>query len=108
MKRPLIVGILLLALSLMESTAASADIASSTPSNCQTSAESHSMSHKHCCRGGSHTANCCPDACASVMAVPVTTPSSVAWFGRSLLIPRWRMASFSTRGDSPLIRPPIL
>jgi hypothetical protein len=109
MKRPLLLWLILLAFSLQGSMAAFADVAPSMPSHCQTAADSHSMtSHKHCCRDGLHTADCCPDACAAVVAIPVSPPSSAAWFGRSVLIPQGRMTRFSTRGDSPLIRPPIL
>jgi len=108
MKRPLLLWLILLAFGLDGSMAAWAEVASSGLSHCQTSADSHSMSsHKHCCRGASHTADCCPDACAAVVALPVTTPSTAAWFGRSPLIPQGHVTCFSTRGDSPLIRPPI-
>jgi len=108
MKRALIAWIVLVALSLQGSMVAYAAVAASVP-DCQMSGEMHShAAHKPCCPGGSHAVSCCcPDVCGTVMGVPLTT-SSLAWYGRSALIPQLSIESFSSRGDSPLIRPPIL
>ncbi len=104
MKRQLVALIVMLALGLQGSLVALAAVAPQM-ADCQTSAESQGVL-KSCCPGGLHTASCCLDACLSAVAVTVSPPLLV-WYGhtvRSLLL---RNPIFSSRGDSPLIRPPI-
>ena len=50
---------------------------------------------------------CCLDACLSTVAVTVS-PASLIWYGHTAPALQFRTTSFSSRGDSPLIRPPIL
>jgi hypothetical protein len=75
------------------------------PSECQTASEVHS--DRSCCPGGVHTASCCLDAC--LMAASVSAPSlPLVWNGHSAFDPQFQDSAFSSRGDAPLIRPPIL
>jgi hypothetical protein len=108
MKRQFIAWIVLIVLGLQGSLVLAAAPPSMQP-DCQTSMESRAdTAHKKpCCPSGAHTMSCCLDVGVMAMAIS-TTPLSVAWYGRSALIPVWRTARFSSRGDSPLIRPPIL
>jgi hypothetical protein len=106
-KRQLIVWVLLLVLGL-EAPVAFAAIAPSMQPDCHGATESPAdTSHKPCCPGGAHTMSCCLNVGIVGLAIPMG-PLSVAWYGRSAPLPMWRTASFFTRGDSPLIRPPIL
>ena len=75
------------------------------PSECQTVSEVHS--EKSCCPSGVHTTNCCLDAC--LMAGSVSAASlPLVWMGHSTFDPQFQGSAFSSRGDAPLIRPPIL
>lgn len=108
MKRQVIVWILLLAVGLQGSVVAFAAGAASMPPDDQSTVGIHSpVSHMPCCPTGSHTMTCCLDGCLAVMAIPVTPPT-LAWYGRPVRVPPMPATSFSSRGDSPLIRPPIL
>jgi hypothetical protein len=107
MTRQVLALILMLAVGLQGSLSA---FAANAPgqSDCQTAAESHAgVSHTSCCPSGSHMANCCQDACPTAVAV---TTSSVAlvWHRHAASILKFHTTTFSTRGDAPLIRPPIL
>jgi len=106
MKRQLIALIVMLALGLQGSLVA---LAAAEPqmANCKTLAESQNVAHKGCCPSGLHTASCCLDACLSAVAVTVS-PASLVWYGRIGRAQTFRTVIFSSRGDSPLIRPPIL
>jgi hypothetical protein len=53
--------------------------------------------------------SCCLDACMGTIAgVVTTTPQVLNWLGSAALLPQFLSIRFSSRGDSPLIRPPIL
>jgi hypothetical protein len=53
--------------------------------------------------------NCCLEACMGTVAGAVTTmPQALNWLGSATFLPQFLSMSFSSRGDSPLIRPPIL
>jgi tRNA splicing ligase len=106
MKRQLIALIVMLALGLQGSLVALAAIAPQM-ADCQTPVESQDVAHKSCCPSGIHTASCCLDACLSAVAVTMS-PASMVWNGRTVRALLFRTATFSSRGDSPLIRPPIL
>jgi hypothetical protein len=106
MKRELIALMVVLALGMQGSAVA---FASAVPrsTDCQPSAESQDVTHKPCCPSGLHTKSCCWDACLSVVAVPVSRPSLV-WHGRTVRTLLFRPAIFSSCGETPPIRPPIL
>jgi hypothetical protein len=104
MKRQLTALLLTLALGLQGSSA----FAAVTPlmqSDNQTSAESHHASHK-CCPTGGLNASCCPDACVASVAIP-NSSGLVVGSGRTAPL-QFRTTIFFSRGESPLIRPPIL
>jgi hypothetical protein len=108
MKRQLIALIVILALGLQGSVAAFAAASEMMSSDCTTSSVGQSdTSHKSCCPSGLHTASCCLDACLATVAVAMSPGSSV-WYGRSARALPIHTATFSSRGDAPLIRPPIL
>jgi hypothetical protein len=107
MKRQLIALIMILAIGLQGSLAA---FAAGTPvmqADCQTSADSQDIAQKSCCPSGLHTAGCCQDACMAMIAI-AASPVSLAWYGRTAPPAQLRISTFFSRGDSPLIRPPIL
>jgi len=110
MKRPLIAVIVMLVIGLQSSVVAFAGISPSMFADCQSAANSHSdASQDPCCPKGQHTTSCCLEACAGTLAGAVTTtPQSLGWLGHATLLPQFLSTHFSTRGDSPLIRPPIL
>jgi hypothetical protein len=107
MTRRVLALILMLAVGLQGSVAA---FAANAPgqSDCQTTADSHTgASHTSCCPSGSHLANCCQDACPTAVAVTASS-AALVWHRRAASILQFHTTAFSTRGDSPLIRPPIL
>jgi hypothetical protein len=62
---------------------------------------------KSCCPGGAPTANCCLSVC--LLAVGITAPPApTRSFAPTVPSVRHAISSFSSRGDAPLIRPPIL
>jgi hypothetical protein len=107
MKRRLIALALILAIGLQGSLTAFAAGIPVLQSDCQTSAESQGVAAKSCCPSGVHTTNCCLDTCVAVVAA---TASPVTLVLREPMVSavHFRAASFFSRGDSPLIRPPIL
>jgi hypothetical protein len=108
MKRQLIAVIVMFAIGLQGSLVAFAAASVSMPSDCAMLAASQSeSSHKSCCPSGLHTASCCLDTCLATAAV-AAPPAPLAWYGGAAPAVQFHMASFSSRGDSPLIRPPIL
>jgi hypothetical protein len=109
MKCRLITLIVMLAIGLQGSVVAFAGT-SSLMAHCQTSAGSHpNASQDCCCPGGQHTMSCCLDACMGTIAgVVTTTPQALNWLGSAALLPQFLSIRFSSRGVSPLIRPPIL
>jgi len=110
MKRQFIAIIVMLAIGLQGSVVAFAGISSLMSTGCQTAANSHpDASQDSCCPKGQHTMSCCLEACAGTVAgaAPVMAPA-LNWHGHAALLPQFRTTYFSSRGDSPLIRPPIL
>jgi hypothetical protein len=110
MKRQLIAAIVMLAIGLQGSVVALAGISPLMSTDCQTDAISHSgASLDSCCHKGQHTMSCCLGACTATVAGAVTTlPQVLTWFGSAPLVPQFLSTRFSSGGDSPLIRPPIL
>jgi hypothetical protein len=108
MQRHVIALIMLLAIGLHGSLAAFAAIAPAQ-SDCKTSAQSYDVTDKSCCPSGVHTTSCCSDACPAAVAAAVTaSPASLIWHSRTVLVLQLGTATFFSRGDSPLTRPPIL
>jgi hypothetical protein len=106
MPRTVISIMLMLVIALQGSVAAFADIAP-LRADCASAAESHlAAAHPTCCGSGSHAMNCCPDTCSPTVAIAASTAQFI-WYGRSAPAVHFRTTSFSSRGDSPLIRPPI-
>ncbi|HEV7612663.1 MAG TPA: hypothetical protein VGO37_12345 [Steroidobacteraceae bacterium] len=110
MKRQLIALIVILVVGLQGSVVAFAGISPLMLTGCATAAIPHSdASQDSCCPRGQHTASCCLEACAGTVAGAVTAvPHALNWLGSATLLPHSRTTHFSSRGDSPLIRPPIL
>ena len=109
MKRQLIALAMMFAIGLQGSLTAFAAGIPVMQSDCQTSAESQDVADKSCCPSGVHTASCCSDACfAAVPAAVGASPTSLIWHSRTLPVLQVGAAAFFSRGDSPLIRPPIL
>jgi hypothetical protein len=110
MKRQLIALVVMLAIGLQSSVVAFAGISPLMSTDCQTTIVSYSTaSQDFCCPKGQHTMGCCLEACVGTVAGAVTTlPQVLAWFGSTTLVPQFLSTRFSSRGDSPLIRPPIL
>jgi hypothetical protein len=110
MKRQFIAIIVMLAIGLQGSVVAFAGISPLMSTDCQTVANSHSdVAQGSCCPKGQHLMSCCLEACTGTVpgAVPVI-PQALSWLGSATLLPQFRSTHFSSRGDSPLIRPPIL
>jgi hypothetical protein len=99
MNRQLIAVILMLALGLQGSIAAFAATSPVMPTDCQ--------SADACCPKGQHAMSCCLDLCLANVGVTVS-PATLAWYARSTPSLPASISTFSSRGDSPLIRPPIL
>jgi hypothetical protein len=110
MNRQLIAVIVMLAIALQGSVVAFAGISPLMSTDCQSAAVSHSdASQDSCCPKGQHTMGCCLEACVGTVAGTVTTTAqSLNWQGSATLVPLFISTRFSSRGDSPLIRPPIL
>jgi hypothetical protein len=109
MKRQLIALIMILAIGLQGSLAAFGAATPVMQSDCQTAAESQDVTAKSCCPSGVHTASCCSDACpAAATAAVSASPTSLILHSRTAPVLQVGTASFLSRGDSPLIRPPIL
>jgi hypothetical protein len=110
MKRQVIAVVAMLVIGLQSSVVAFAGISPLMSTDCQTAANSHSEAlQDSCCPKGQRTVSCCLDACAgSIAGVVAMTPQVLNWQDRATLLPQFRTTHFSSRGDSPLIRPPIL
>jgi hypothetical protein len=107
MKPRLIAVILLLAIGLQSSVVAFAG--PSPVSHCEMNGTSHSDSSQDpCCPKTPHLMGCCLAACAAAMPGPVAMPPLLHRHGLVTLLPQFLSTRFSSRGDSPLIRPPIL
>jgi hypothetical protein len=109
MKRQLIALIVMLAIGLQSSVIASAGIAPVMSTDCQTATISDTdTSEDSCCPKSQRSMSCCLDACVATAAVALTmTPQALIWHGRVAPPAQFRTTHFSSRGDSPLIRPPI-
>jgi hypothetical protein len=108
MKRQLIALIAMLAIGLQGTMAAFAATSPLMSTDCQSTASLHSDASKDtCCPKGQHAMSCCLDLCLSNVGVTVA-PAALAWFARSAPVVPAQISIFSSRGDSPLIRPPIL
>jgi hypothetical protein len=104
MKRQLIALILMLAIGLQGSMAAFA-ATSPVSTDCRTTAHS-GASQDSCCPNGQRAVSCCLDLCLSTVGATVSQVAPT-WFippSESTVV---KPAIFSSRGDSPLIRPPI-
>src|SRR5271156_2324372 len=110
MKRQLIAVIVMLAIALQGSVLAFAGVSPLMSTDCQSAVVSHSAaSQDSCCPKGQHTMGCCLEACAGTVAGAVMTiPQALSWLGSTTLVSQFLSTRFSSRGDSPLIRPPIL
>jgi hypothetical protein len=110
MKRQLIAVIVMLAIGLQSSAIAFAGISPLMSTNCQSAAISRSdVSQDSCCPKDRHTMSCCFEACVGTVTGAVTTTlQALNWLGSASLLPQFLSTRFSSRGDSPLIRPPIL
>jgi hypothetical protein len=108
MKRQLVAVILMLVIGLHGSLAAFAATSPLMSADCQTTAISASaVSQDSCCPKGQHALSCCLDLCLSTVGATVS-PVASTWFARSAPVLPAKSSIFSSRGDSPLIRPPIL
>ena len=105
MRRQIIVLVLMLAVCLQTAPVLFA-AAPQTSSECQSSSEVHS--DRSCCPSGVHTASCCLDACLMVANVALESSLPSVWIGHLALNAQFQASAFTSRGDAPLIRPPIL
>ena len=108
MIRKIIVIALMLAIGLQGSLSVFAATSPLMSADCQTTAIAHSnISQDSCCPKGQHAMSCCLDLCLSNVSVAVS-PAGFIWYSRAVPALAVLISSFSSRGDSPLIRPPIL
>jgi hypothetical protein len=108
MKRGLVALILIIAVGLQGSMAAFAATSPLMSTDCQTTATAHSgTSQDSCCPKGQRAMNCCLDLCLATVGATVS-PIALTWFSPPAKLQAAKTSSFSSRGDSPLIRPPIL
>jgi hypothetical protein len=115
MKRRLVAFLIVLAIGLQSPIVAYAAAAAGTTAAgsalmpCDSAARAATDSgtpHKTCCPGGEPTANCCLSIC--LLAAGITAPPApTRFFAAAVPTLRLAISSFSSRGDSPLIRPPI-
>jgi hypothetical protein len=116
MKRRLIAFLIVMAIGLQSPIIAYAAAAAGTtgagsalmPCDSAAHAATHpGISPKSCCPGGEPTANCCLSIC--LVAVGVTArPAPTRAYAPTAPPFRPTASSFTSRGDAPLIRPPIL
>jgi hypothetical protein len=108
MKRELVVLILMIAIGLQGSLAAFAATSPLMSTDCHTTTTALSdASQDSCCPKGQHAMRCCLDLCVSTIGAAVAPPIPLDWFAPSAPVMAARTSIFSSRGDSPLIRPPI-
>jgi hypothetical protein len=107
MKRPLMALLLTLAIGVQGSLAAFAAVTPTMQPDGQMATKNHHAASHTCCPDNGSRASCCPDACVAAVAV---TPSAglLAWQGRTAPAIHFQSTTFSSRGESPLVRPPIL
>lgn len=109
MKRQLTALILMLAMGMQGSLVAFAAVQPLLQSNCQTSTDGVAAPHNSCCPGGgSHPASCCLNACLVAAAALPALPASLVSYSPPTPVRHFGTANFFSRGDAPLIRPPIL
>ena len=104
MKRQLIALILMLAVGLQGSVAAFA-ATSPVATDCQTAA--HSGASQDSCCPSQRAVSCCLDLCLLTIGATVSQ-TALTWFIPPIELMVVKPAIFSSRGDSPLIRPPII
>jgi hypothetical protein len=108
MKREFVALILMMAIGLQGSIAAFAAPSPLMSTDCQTAATAHSSaSQDSCCPKGQHAMSCCLDLCLSTVGTTVS-PVALTWSAPPVKLQAAKSSSFSSRGDTPLIRPPIL
>jgi hypothetical protein len=108
MKRKLIALILVLAIGLHGTMTALATTSPLMSADCHTTAMTHSgASQDSCCPKGQRAMSCCLDLCLSTVGATVS-PIALTWFSPATKLQAAKSSIFSSRGDSPLIRPPIL
>jgi hypothetical protein len=108
MKREIIALILMLAIGLQGSMAAFAATSPLMSADCQTTAMEHSdASQDSCCPQGQHAMSCCLDLCVSTVGA-TASPTVLTLVAVAPELQVTTASIFSSRGDSPLIRPPIL
>jgi hypothetical protein len=108
MKREFIALIFVLAIGLQGTMAAVAATSSLMSTDCQTATMAHSgASQDSCCPKGQRAMSCCLDLCLSTVGATVS-PTALTWFSPPAKLQTAKSSIFSSRGDSPLIRPPIL
>jgi hypothetical protein len=107
MKRQLIGLILMLVVTFQGSLVAFAGAAAPMSSDCEKLTVSVSSQHD-CCPSAVHTANCCQDTCPATTAAVSTSAAPLLLQGRQDGSFPFHSESFSSRGESPLTRPPIL
>jgi hypothetical protein len=107
MKRQPFAVILLFVIGLQGSMATFAATSPLMAADCQTTSVSQSdASRNSCCPKGQHATSCCLDLCLSTVGA-IVSPLALIWFDRPSEPVATKPAIFSSRGDSPLIRPPI-
>jgi hypothetical protein len=107
MKRQLIALVVMLAIGLHGTMTAFAATSPLMPIDCQLAAIAHADAiQDSCCPKGQHAMSCCLDLCLSTAGV-TESPAALTWFARSAPALPDHTSIFSSRGDSPLIRPPI-
>lgn len=108
MKRELMALLLMLAVGLQGSMTAFAATSPSMPAHCQTTAVAHSgASQDSCCSKSPHAINCCLDLCPSGVSATMF-PVAFAFLALPVTLHAAKPPIFVSRGDSPLIRPPII
>jgi hypothetical protein len=108
MKREFTALMLMLAIGLQGSLAAFAATSPLMSTDCNTTSVAHSVaSQDSCCPKGQHAMSCCLDLCLSAVGATVS-PIALTWFVPPSELLATKPAIFSSRGESPLIRPPIL
>jgi hypothetical protein len=110
MKRRLLALVFMLAVGLQSSVIAVAAITPVRSTDCHGMGMSHPDAARHsCCPKGQHTMSGCLEACCATVAGPVSaTTQTVDRPASATQPPDFRTTHISSRGDSPLIRPPIL
>ncbi len=100
--------ILMIAIGLQGSMAASASISPLTSAHCHTSAMSHAeAAQESCCPKGQRAMSCCLDLCLETSAAPMS-PTGLTLVAGPAELQAAKSPIFCSRSDPLLIRPPIL